>query len=95
MTLQDVLDSLSAFLGPIALLLSPVPAASDSKGVQQANPLLLLVDAQLAEFPFEGLPQLKAASAVVRDFSMHVHHSRMMEAAARPVGQIQLSLREH
>ncbi|KAL3147909.1 Cilia and flagella associated protein 46 [Trebouxia sp. C0010 RCD-2024] len=79
---QGVLDSLAALLGPAAPLLSAPPAAQDSKGGSQGCPVLLLLDAQLVDLPFEWLPQLKSASAVVRDFSLHVHHSRMTVASS-------------
>lgn len=82
---QSIIDSLGSLLAPIADLLSPLPAVTDSKGVQQGTPVLLLLDSQLTDLPFEWLPQLKAASAVVRDFSLHVHHSRMNVAASRQV----------
>ena len=81
--MQDAVDSLAALLGPAAALLVPPPAAQDAKGAQ-SPPVLLLLDPQLTDLPFEWLPQLKAASAVVRDFSLHVHHSRMSAAASAP-----------
>ena len=74
--MQDTVDSLVALLGPAAPLLAP-PAAQDAKGTQQNTSVLLLLDPQLTDLPFEWLPQLKAASAVVRDFSLHVYYSRM------------------
>ena len=80
--MQDILDSLAAVLGPAAPLLSAPPAPQDPKGVLQSCPVLLLLDAQLADLPFEWLPQLKSAIAVVRDFSLHVHYSRMTVAAS-------------
>lgn len=82
--MQDTLDSLAALLGPAAPLLTPAPAAQDAKGAQQTSAVLLLLDPQLTDLPFEWLPQLKAASAVVRDFSLHVHHTRMSVAVSSP-----------
>ncbi|KAL3130482.1 hypothetical protein ABBQ38_008299 [Trebouxia sp. C0009 RCD-2024] len=80
---QSVLDSLAALLGPAAPLLSAPPAAQGvPKGGPQSCPVLLLLDAQLVDLPFEWLPQLKSASAVVRDFSLHVHYGRMTAAAS-------------
>ena len=83
--LQGIIDSLAALLTPMAHLLSPTSAVTDPKGVQQGTPVLLLLDSQLTDLPFEWLPQLKIASAVVRDFSLHVQHSRMAVAASRQV----------
>lgn len=81
--MQSVLDSLAALLGPAAPLLSAPPAAQGvPKGGPQSCPVLLLLDAQLVDLPFEWLPQLKSASAVVRDFSLHVHYGRMTAAAS-------------
>ena len=82
--MQDVLTSLGALLGPLTGLLSPSPAPADAKGIQQSSPVLLLLDAQLADLPLEWLPQLKQA-AVVRDFSLHVQYSRAAAAALRQV----------
>lgn len=82
--MQDTLDSLAALLGPAAPLLTPPPAAQDTKGAQQTTAVLLLLDPQLADLPFEWLPQLKAAGAVVRDFSLHVHYTRMSAAVSSP-----------
>ena len=82
--MQDAVDSLADLLGPAAALLVPPPAAQDAKGTQQNTAVLLLLDPQLTDLPFEWLPQLKAASAVVRDFSLHVHYSRMSVAASAP-----------
>ena len=76
------MSSLEGFLGPVAALLTPGPAVS----MQQANPVLLLLDHQLHDLPFEWLPQLKQATAVIRDFSLHVQHSRTTAAATRQVG---------
>jgi len=77
--------SLEAFLAPLTALLTPGPAMADAKGVQQPNPVLLLLDPLLTDLPFEWLPQLQQATAVVRDFSLHVQHSRATAAAARQV----------
>ncbi len=84
-TMQDVVASLEAFLAPLTALLTPGPAMADAKGVQQPNPVLLLLDPLLTDLPFEWLPQLQQATAVVRDFSLHVQHSRATAAAARQV----------
>ena len=85
--MQDVVTSLEALLGPLTGLLTPSPAPADTKGTQQIAPVLLLLDAQLADLPFEWLPQLKQA-AVVRDFSLHVQYSRAVAAASRQVSSI-------
>ncbi len=77
--------SLEAFLAPLTALLTPGPAMGDAKGVQQPNPVLLLLDPLLTDLPFEWLPQLQQATAVVRDFSLHVQNSRATVAAARQV----------
>ena len=82
--MQDTVDSLAALLGPAAALLVPPPAMQDAKGTQQNTAVLLLLDPKLTDLPFEWLPQLKAASAVVRDFSLHVHFSRMSVATSAP-----------
>ena len=82
--MQDTVDSLAAVLGPAAPLMVAPSAAQDAKGSQQNTSVLLLLDPQLTDLPFEWLPQLKAASAVVRDFSLHVHYSRMSAAASAP-----------
>ena len=82
--MQDTVDSLADLLAPAAALLVPPPVAKDAKGVQQNTPVLLLLDPQLTDLPFEWLPQLKAASAVVRDFSLHVHFSRTSVATSAP-----------
>ena len=84
-TMQDVVASLEAFLAPLTALLTPEPAMADAKGAQQPNPVLLLLDPLLTDLPFEWLPQLQQATAVVRDFSLHVQHSRTTVAAARQV----------
>ncbi|DBA87841.1 TPA: hypothetical protein ACH3X1_004837 [Trebouxia sp. C0004] len=80
---QEVVASLEAFLAPLTALLTPGPAMADAKGVQQPNPVLLLLDPLLTDLPFEWLPQLQQATAVVRDFSLHVQYSRATVAAAR------------
>jgi len=80
--MQDVVASLEVFLAPMTALLTPGPAMADAKGVPQPNPVLLLLDPLLTDLPFEWLPQLQQATAVVRDFSLHVQHSRATVAAA-------------
>jgi len=78
-------SSLEAFLRPVAAVFVLGPAVADAKGVQQANPVLLLLDSQLADLPFEWLPQLRPATAVSRDFSLHVQYTRNTVAATRQV----------
>ena len=82
--MQDTVYSLAALLGPAAPLLTPPSPAQDAKGVQQTPAVLLLLDPQLTDLPFDWLPQLKAANAVVRDFSLHVHYTRMTVAVSSP-----------
>ena len=83
--MQDVVASLEVFLAPMTALLTPGPAMADAKGVPQPNPVLLLLDPLLTDLPFEWLPQLQQATAVVRDFSLHMQYSRATVAAARQV----------
>lgn len=83
--MQVVVGCLETFLGPLAALLTPTGPTLDAKGVQQPNPVLLLLDPLLTDLPFEWLPQLQQATAVVRDFSLHVQYSRATVGAARQV----------
>ena len=76
---------LETFLAPLAALLTPAAPTLDAKGAQQPNPVLLLLDPLLTDLPFEWLPQLQQATAVVRDFSLHVQFTRATVAAARQV----------
>ena len=92
--IQAVVTALAEMLGDAASLLTP-PAAGppDNKGnLQPSCPLLLLLDIRLADLPWESLPQLQQVSAVARDFSLHVQHSRATAAATSQVRFLLLAL---
>ena len=85
--LQGLVTSLEGLLGSAAaLLVAPALGPPDVKGnLQQSCPVLLLLDYCLADLPWEGLPQLQQATAVARDFSLHLQYSRTSAAALSQV----------
>lgn len=49
------------------------------------NPLILLVDRELALLPLEALPAFDKADSISRDFSVHVLYKRLLAAKTQPL----------
>lgn len=87
---RDVLESeFSDIIADTANLLEPLLShaamQAQLKSDIAGNPLLLLLDRELAALPLEALPALESADSVTRDFSIHMLHHRLSAVKAQPL----------